>query len=596
MNKINCFLVILCGIAVRFSFAAIAISQWQELHPGIYHATGRADAYEVRLQKVNVLKIDLDNPEISFFTTPSNGALPLETVSQTTGNFLQQYELQAAINANYFSPCCSSSVENKNLDGLAISDFHLISYNIPNGNIKGTAVMLISADNIVTFLDYSQVSSLVGIKNAVAGGPILLGDNVILVDTGGDPEPRTAVGTSVEGRYLFFIAIDGRQDGYSEGATYYETAQWLQRFGAANGINFDGGGSTTMIKAAENGSAVILNHPPNGTQRLVGNNIGVYAYSEPVAFIPRTLIAYKGFDYPFSQWGIDSNPVPPNGGLDGLNGGFGWRSAWHDDLENATRLTGIAVFPGSESGPKIEPLSFSDSSGRKLLTNGNQLRTSAGPTSKCVRYIDTRYAPQNYITNGQFGTDNKNIWLSFLAQSAACIGGDRWAYVQLDESLRLGKIAQKSNWAVWADGNVAESAICTDQVVMYLAKIEFGSLQDTVKVWLNPPLSKESDLGTPDMVITIDDLHFLRVEIFGRYSTDFDELRLGTCFEAVTINDPKADLSRNGYVNMADFSILADFWNQQMTFADITGPDNYPDGKIDFYDLYEISLLWLYCD
>lgn len=588
------FLLVLCYVVTaNISFAAITIAPWEKLNPGIYHTTGQADAYEPRLQKVNALRIDLENPEISFFTTPSNGSASLETTSQTTGNFLQQYGLEVAVNANYFSPCCSSTVENKDLDGLAISDFHIVSYNGVNGSIKGTAVMLISADNVVNFLNYAQVGNLNGIKNAVAGGPKLLSNGTIVVAPNDDNQPRTAAGTSADGKYLYFITIDGRQSGYSGGATYYETAQWLQRFGASNGINFDGGGSTAMVKAGTNNTAVVLNRPSGGTQRLVGNNIGVFAHSAPSAFNPRTLIAYEGFDYPFKQWGTDSNPIPVNGGLDGLNGGFGWRSPWYDDLEEATRLCGIAVFPGCESGAITGILNFTDSNGRTLLVQGNQLRISAGPSSKCVRYIDIGYAPQNYISNGQIGSDGTTVWLSFLAQSYACNAGDRWAYVQLDESLRLGRITQLSKWAIWANGSTIESNICTDQAVMYLAKINFGSSYDTVSVWLNPPLTNEADLSSPDMIMNMSDLHFSRVEIWGRYLTDFDELRIGTCFESVTINDPKADLSRDGHVDEVDFAILADDWLKNMTWTDISGIDNAPDGKVNFYDLFELCSSWL---
>jgi exopolysaccharide biosynthesis protein len=58
--------------------------------------------------------------------------------------------------------------------------------------------------------------------------------------------PRTAVGVSANGRYVYLITIDGRQPGFSDGATLFETAEWLRRFGAYQGLNLDGGGSTTM--------------------------------------------------------------------------------------------------------------------------------------------------------------------------------------------------------------------------------------------------------------------------------------------------------------------------------------------------------------
>lgn len=58
--------------------------------------------------------------------------------------------------------------------------------------------------------------------------------------------PRTAVGRMPDGR-LLLVAVDGRQIGVSHGMTLQELAELLQQLGAADAINLDGGGSTTMV-------------------------------------------------------------------------------------------------------------------------------------------------------------------------------------------------------------------------------------------------------------------------------------------------------------------------------------------------------------
>ncbi len=103
--------------------------------------------------------------------------------------------------------------------------------------------------------------------------------------------PRTAVGVSKDGRYLIWLTVDGRQEGYSMGATLGEVADWLRRFGAQDGLNLDGGGSTAMVMSGA-GGAVGLNPPggaakpgagkngdgaKGGRQRSNGNNFGVWA-------------------------------------------------------------------------------------------------------------------------------------------------------------------------------------------------------------------------------------------------------------------------------------------------------------------------------
>jgi len=113
--------------------------------------------------------------------------------------------------------------------------------------------------------------------NAVAGGPLLLADGKALFEEGGVRHPRTAVGFSPDKRTLYWMVIDGRQPGYSMGATYAQVAYWLSRLGATEGMCLDGGGSTAMVVADENGEPRFLNRPSGGKSRFVSNSIGVYA-------------------------------------------------------------------------------------------------------------------------------------------------------------------------------------------------------------------------------------------------------------------------------------------------------------------------------
>ena len=103
--------------------------------------------------------------------------------------------------------------------------------------------------------------------------------------------PRTAVGISQDEESLILLAIDGRQPGFSIGATPYQTAEWLDRFGASQGLNLDGGGSTTMVREDEFGSPLVLNSPSDGSERFNGNNLGVFAkpIPEPLTILGTTI-------------------------------------------------------------------------------------------------------------------------------------------------------------------------------------------------------------------------------------------------------------------------------------------------------------------
>jgi hypothetical protein len=58
--------------------------------------------------------------------------------------------------------------------------------------------------------------------------------------------PRTAVAKLKDGKFLM-ITVDGRQPGVSVGMTLQELADYILSLGATDGMNLDGGGSTTMF-------------------------------------------------------------------------------------------------------------------------------------------------------------------------------------------------------------------------------------------------------------------------------------------------------------------------------------------------------------
>ena len=70
--------------------------------------------------------------------------------------------------------------------------------------------------------------------------------------------------------------MDGRQPGYSEGATYADLADLLLRDGCADAINMDGGGSTSLVvyDRARNRPRM-LNRHANGYVRKTALNLGL---------------------------------------------------------------------------------------------------------------------------------------------------------------------------------------------------------------------------------------------------------------------------------------------------------------------------------
>ena len=78
--------------------------------------------------------------------------------------------------------------------------------------------------------------------------------------------PRTAVGFSRDSSTLYLFTVDGRSEN-SGGMTLDEMATMMRRLGAWQAMNFDGGGSTTMVI-----DGVLKNKPSDATgEREVGN-------------------------------------------------------------------------------------------------------------------------------------------------------------------------------------------------------------------------------------------------------------------------------------------------------------------------------------
>ena len=110
------------------------------------------------------------------------------------------------------------------------------------------------------------------ITTALGGGPRLVRNGQIYVTSEGfRPDvlngtgPRTAFGIDKAGRYIILVA-DGRQGYYSTGLTLQELAATMQKLGAVDAMNLDGGGSTALVVKGK-----VINRPSDGVERRVSN-------------------------------------------------------------------------------------------------------------------------------------------------------------------------------------------------------------------------------------------------------------------------------------------------------------------------------------
>ncbi|WP_404455655.1 S-layer homology domain-containing protein [Virgibacillus necropolis] len=110
----------------------------------------------------------------------------------------------------------------------------------------------------------------------LASGPMLVEDGKVSLtmdpnsDSARTRAPRTAVAIDRTGEKVFFVTVDGRQEGYSNGINLTEFAEYLVSMGAYRALNMDGGGSTTMaVRYPGTEKIMLANLPSDGYERSV---------------------------------------------------------------------------------------------------------------------------------------------------------------------------------------------------------------------------------------------------------------------------------------------------------------------------------------
>jgi hypothetical protein len=296
-TRIGCSLAALL-FATLITQASTELGPWIPMFKGVDYAVGTntpGNGGFPELQVINALRINLADPDVVLFTTPriTNYLVnSRETGGLTVSDFVKTYHVQAAINANMFDPesYYLAAGTPMTISGLAISQGEVVS--TQQSAINSAAVMFTQNNEAtIVFTNWPAVPTD-GIYTAVSGTyPLLIGGSNIGYRYRSDSDvvhhlqPRTAIGLSADRKYLFLLLIDGRQPGYSSGAYDYETAEWLRLLGASDGVNMDGGGSTTLVMQDSTGKPVRLNRSSavadSGRERTLGSHFGFYAKPLP---------------------------------------------------------------------------------------------------------------------------------------------------------------------------------------------------------------------------------------------------------------------------------------------------------------------------
>lgn len=231
-------------------------------------------------QTVNVLDVDLAAPGVTVAPALGDGC-------ETTSGLAERLGAVAAVNAGFFGPGCEPV-------GLVRVGDELLARNPADrpprsvlGLGRGLAVVRTAAAG----------DGVDEVPNALGGLPGLVRDGAAEVawreESAGeafstDRHPRTAACVTGDD-HLILVTFDGRTSA-GLGVDLYDLADYLVGLGCDRGLNYDGGGSTTMWVAPPAGYGVVSYPSDNGLADHRGEravSTGWLLWAEPTNRPPR---------------------------------------------------------------------------------------------------------------------------------------------------------------------------------------------------------------------------------------------------------------------------------------------------------------------
>ncbi len=285
---------------------------------------------------------------------------------------------------------------------------------VPAGKIVLSVNNKASAENIKTLTDL-KAGDTVTITTAAATGQwrqakyitsgykklIENGQVVSGLDSSG--APRTAIGLKDDGTAIFYT-IDGRQSGYSVGASESLLAQRLLQLGCTTAVCLDGGGSTTLTATLPSAtSSSRINQPSGGSERAVSTQIFLVASAAPSGELDHYYIAplstqlLAGAKTQLSYSAVDTNYIPLS-----TNSGASWSASSGSITESGlfTAPSGggtstVTVSDGTRSASmEIETVANPD----RLVARANGSVLTSISTKAGTSYALTMSATANHMT------------------------------------------------------------------------------------------------------------------------------------------------------------------------------------------------------
>jgi exopolysaccharide biosynthesis protein len=262
-----------------------------------------------------LVKVDLTDPRVKVEVALSDdrdpdGEGPCVGLLDTPSNVARRQDFAVTMNASFFEAPTAKEVIGRKIHYYAGNCTYPAGWHFSGGKLVSKPSKEVLRATLVVHT--SGAISIAGdIRELPADTRYAVSGNAILL-TNGAPvphardtmrHPRSAAGVSADGKTLILFALDGRQAtveesvygrAHSRGATLTELGELMLGFGAANALNLDGGGSTSLvIKDPHTGVFSIANQPSDGStlkfpvaiERPVADVLGIRV--TPRAALPR---------------------------------------------------------------------------------------------------------------------------------------------------------------------------------------------------------------------------------------------------------------------------------------------------------------------
>ncbi len=259
-------------VAAERHLSKMTYSEKKKLAPAVWHqhASDKSIPWEI-----DIIEVDIASPEIEVVSIDAINESRREKVI----DLAKRSRAIAAINAGFFNMKTGASSSHFELDDV----MHAVNH--PDAPPRSTMGLTDgeSQSAVMSILD-SKGKPLFNedgwkhVAHAIGGGPGLIRDGKHTVmnnfegfgkeDFVEKRHPRTAVGFNSRTKRMFWVTVDGRQPGWSEGMSLIELTQLMSDLGCDNAMNFDGGGSSTCVV---NGKVINRVSGKERSERAVSN-------------------------------------------------------------------------------------------------------------------------------------------------------------------------------------------------------------------------------------------------------------------------------------------------------------------------------------